>query len=175
MRRYRLIDSLGATVIALGLFGHPDSSLAQTSGDLEARIAALEARESIRELIYAYGRALDTRNFRAFAALFDEEQGTWVGGFGTATGSDAIFRLMDESIGHADPPAVPRTHHVFSNVQIEVDGDRATATTKWTFVMPSESGDPRWVYLGHYDDEFIRRGDRWFFLRREAFTDIPVQ
>ena len=175
MRRYRFVHSLGASVIVLGLVAHPGAAFAQLSGDLEARVAALEAREAIRELIYAYGRALDTRDFRAFSALFDPEMGTWVGGFGTATGSDEIFRLMDEEIGHSDPPAEPRSHHIFTNVQIDVDGDRATATTKWTFVMPSASGEPRWIYLGHYDDEFIRRGDRWLFLRREAFTDIPAQ
>jgi 3-phenylpropionate/cinnamic acid dioxygenase small subunit len=147
---------------------------AQT-GTLEQRVAALEARESIRELIYAYGRALDARNFVAFAELFEPERGTWDGGFGSATGRDAIFALMDESIGHADEPVTPRSHHVFANIQISVDGDEATATTKWIFVVPADSGEPRWMYLGHYDDQFVRENGKWYFLLRRAFTDIPVQ
>lgn len=147
---------------------------AQTGG-LEQRIAALEARESIRELIYAYGRALDTRNFVAFSELFAPERGTWDGGFGSATGRDAIFELMDESIGHAEQSVTPQSHHVFTNIQISVDGDEATATTKWIFVVPAESGGPRWMYLGHYDDRFVRENGRWYFLLRRAFTDIPVQ
>ena len=150
-------------------------SLAQPSAASDARIAALEAREAIRELVYAYGQALDHRDFVAFAELFEPEQGTWVGGFGSATGRDAIFAMMDDSIGHAEQPTVPTSHHVFTNVQIDVDGDRASATTKWIFVVPSETGAPQWRFLGHYDDQFVRRDGRWYFLRREAFTDIPAQ
>ena len=60
-----------------------------------------------------------------------------------------------------------------TNDQIRIDGDRASATTKWIYVTPSEDGSPRWVYLGHYDDEFIRDKGVWKFLRREAFGDIP--
>jgi uncharacterized protein (TIGR02246 family) len=150
------------------------AAVAQTS-DLETRIAALEAREAIRELIHGYGQALDTRDFNAFADLFEPERGTWSGGFGTATGRDEIFRMMDQTIGHADPPVTPSSHHVFTNIRIEVDGDSATGSTKWTFVMPAEDGSPEWVYLGHYQDSFVRSGGRWYFLRREAFTDIPAQ
>lgn len=142
---------------------------------LDDRIEALEAREAIRELIHAYGRALDSRDFIAFADLFAPERGTWDGGFGSATGREAIFALMDDSIGHAEEPVVPRSHHVFTNIQISVDGDEASATTKWIFVVPSESGEPRWLYLGHYDDRFVRENGQWYFLLRQASTDIPVQ
>lgn len=140
---------------------------------VESRLAALEARESIRALIYGYGRALDHRDFNAFAALFEPAEGTWVGGFGTATGRDAIFALMDERIGHAEEPVQPTSHHVFTNIEIEIDGAEATASTKWIFVVPSPEGAPLWRFLGHYEDRFVQRDGRWYFLRREAFTDIP--
>jgi 3-phenylpropionate/cinnamic acid dioxygenase small subunit len=142
---------------------------------LAARVQALEDREEIRELLLAYGRALDSRDFIAFSNLFSEEEGEWVGGLGAAKGRTAIFELMDASIGHNAPRTGPGSHHVFSNEQIEVDGDRASATTKWIFVMQGEETSPRWVYLGHYDDTFVREDGRWRFLRREAFTDIPAQ
>jgi hypothetical protein len=148
---------------------------AQTPPALEVRIAALEAREEIRELIYEYGRTLDTRDFIAFSNLFAAATGTWDGGMGVATGRDAIFELMDSTIGHAPEPAEPRSHHVMTNIRIEVDGNAATATTKWIFVVPSANGEPRWQFLGHYDDEFVRQDGKWYFLRRKAFTDIPVQ
>jgi 3-phenylpropionate/cinnamic acid dioxygenase small subunit len=148
---------------------------AQSSAGLAERIDALESREQIRDLIIEYGRALDHQDFVAYSELFEEEQGTWVGGMGSATGRAAIFKLMDESIGHADQPVEPTSHHVFTNIQINVDGDSAAATTKWTFVVQSEAGSPQWFYLGHYDDEFVRKDGRWYFLRREAFTDIPRQ
>jgi 3-phenylpropionate/cinnamic acid dioxygenase small subunit len=149
------------------------TAVGQTGASIEERIAALEARESIRELIYAYGHALDHRDFVAFAALFEPESGTWTGGFGTATGSDAIFKLMDERIGHAEQPAEATSHHVFTNIQIEVDGGEAAATTKWIFVVAAPDGAPQWRFLGHYEDRFVQRDGRWYFLRREAFTDLP--
>jgi len=163
----RLLPAIAAILIA-------GSAAAQDSATLAQRIAVLEAKEDIRALIYAYGRALDSRNFEAFADLFAAEDGTWVGGFGSATGREAIFAMMDASIGHAREGFEPVSHHVFTNIQIEVDGESAAATTKWIFVVPSASGSPQWQFLGHYEDRFTRRDGRWYFLRREAFTDIPV-
>lgn len=167
-RGHRLALFAGAAIwgAASGVaFGQADRSI-------EERITALESREAIREIIHDYGRALDHRDFVAFAALFEPEQGTWVGGFGTATGRDAIFALMDERIGHAGEPVTPTSHHVFTNIEIEVDGDEAAASTKWIFVVPSPEGAPTWRFLGHYEDRFVRRDGRWYFLRREAFSDI---
>jgi uncharacterized protein (TIGR02246 family) len=141
----------------------------------EARIAALEAREEIRELIHTYGSSLDARDFRTFAELFAEQDGTWIGGFGEAVGREAIFALMDSRICNAEPPMVPVSHHVISNIQLEVDGDQASGTTKWIFVVPAADETPQWLLLGHYRDQFVRRDGRWYFLRREAFQDIPAR
>jgi 3-phenylpropionate/cinnamic acid dioxygenase small subunit len=142
---------------------------------LAARVQELEDREEIRELLLAYGRALDSRDFVSFSELFAEEEGEWVGGLGAAKGRQAIFELMDKSIGHNRPRTGPPSYHVFSNEQISVDGDQASATTKWIFVMQNDETSPRWVYLGHYDDTFVREDGRWRFLKRQAFTDIPAQ
>jgi uncharacterized protein (TIGR02246 family) len=149
--------------------------LADDLDSLAARVQGLEDREEIRELLLAYGRALDSRDFIAFSELFAEEEGEWVGGLGAAKGRQAIFELMDKSIGHNRPRTGPPSYHVFSNEQITVDGDHASATTKWIFVMQNDETSPRWVYLGHYDDTFVREDGRWRFLRRQAFTDIPAQ
>ena len=150
-------------------------ALADDLESLAARVQELEDREEIRELLLAYGRALDSRDFVAFSDLFAEEEGEWIGGLGAAKGREAIFKLMDETIGHNRPRTGPPSFHVFSNEQISVDGDRASATTKWIFVMQNDETNPRWVYLGHYDDTFIREDGRWRFLKRQAFTDIPTQ
>ena len=142
---------------------------------LAARVQELEDREEIRSLLLAYGRALDDRDFIAFADLFAETEGEWIGGLGAAKGRKAIFELMDASIGHNAPRNGPGNYHVFSNEQIAVDGDRASATTKWIFVVQNADANPQWMYLGHYDDTFIRENGQWRFLRRQAFTDIPAQ
>jgi uncharacterized protein (TIGR02246 family) len=145
------------------------------AADLEsiaARVQVLEDREAIRALILAYGQAHDHRDYRTFANLF-ASQGEWVGGLGSAKGPQAIFELMDKTIGHNPQPNGSGTYHVMTNDQIVIDGDRASATTKWIYITPGADNAPRLVYLGHYDDQFIRENGAWKFLRREAPADIP--
>jgi uncharacterized protein (TIGR02246 family) len=139
---------------------------------LAARVQVLEDREEIRSLIMAYGAAHDARDYRAFAELFAENDGEWVGGMGSAKGREAIFELMDSTIGHNPQPGGSGTYHILTNDQIVIDGDRASATTKWIYLTPTAERNPQMVFLGHYNDEFIRENGRWKFLRREAPVDI---
>lgn len=146
--------------------------LAADLDQLAARVQVLEDREAIRALILAYGQAHDHRDYRTFASLF-AQNGEWVGGLGSAKGPQAIFELMDKTIGHNPLPAGSGTYHVMTNDQIKLDGDRASATTKWIYITPGQTNVPGIVYLGHYEDQFIRENGVWKFLRREAPVDIP--
>jgi uncharacterized protein (TIGR02246 family) len=139
---------------------------------LAERVQVLEDREEIRALIMAYGTAHDSRDYRAFADLFAENDGEWIGGLGSATGREAVFELMDRTIGHNPQPGGSGTYHVMTNDQIVIDGDRASAVTKWIYLTPNESNNPQMLFLGHYDDQFIRENGEWKFLRREAPVDI---
>jgi uncharacterized protein (TIGR02246 family) len=165
--------ALAAAVLALGAHGQSAQPAGPDLASLAARVQTLEDREAIRALILAYGQAHDHRDYRTFADLF-ASNGEWVGGLGTAKGPKAIFELMDRTIGHNPRPNGSGTYHVMTNDQIEIDGDRASSTTKWIYITPGDDGAPKVVYLGHYDDEFIRENGAWKFLRREAITDIPA-
>jgi uncharacterized protein (TIGR02246 family) len=158
-----------ALMLTSALTSHP--ARADDLDTLAARVQVLEDREAIRALIMAYGQAHDHRDYRRFASLFAAD-GEWIGGLGSARGPEAIFALMDERIGHDPQPAGSGTFHVMTNDQIEIDGDRASATTKWIYLTPGEDGSPRPTYLGHYDDEFIRENGEWKFLRRQSISDI---
>lgn len=164
---------LTATIVAFGALA-PHPSHAADLESLAARVQVLEDREAIRALILAYGWAHDHRDYRMFASLF-AKNGEWVGGLGSAKGPDAIFALMDRTIGHNPQPQGSGTYHVLTNDDIKIDGDLASATTKWIYITPGDDGAPKLVYLGHYDDKFIRENGVWKFLRREAPVDIPVQ
>jgi len=146
-------------------------ALADDLESLAARVQVLEDREEIRALILAYGQAHDHRDYRTFASLF-ASNGEWVGGLGTARGPEAIFALMDKSIGHNPLPMGSGTFHVMTNDQIVIDGDRASSTTKWLYLTAGEDNSPKPTYLGHYDDQFIRENGKWKFLRRESISDI---
>jgi len=161
---------IAGIVIVIGSFA-ARPALAEDFESLAARIQILEDREAIRALILAYGQAHDHRDYRTFASLF-ARNGEWIGGLGSAKGPEEIFRLMDETIGHDPLPEGSGTIHVMSNFQIEIDGDRATATTKWLYLTPNDDNSPRATYLGHYDDEFIREDGEWKFLKRQSVSDI---
>ena len=140
---------------------------------LAARVQVLEDREAIRQLIIDYGVYHDHRDYRALSALF-ARNGVWESGMGRGEGPEGVFRLMDDAIGHNPLPEGSGTYHVLTNDAITMNGDRASALTKWLFITPGAEGAPSVQVLGHYNDEFIREDGVWKFLRREAPVDLPV-
>jgi uncharacterized protein (TIGR02246 family) len=165
------LTKLATLAVAAAAFAQPLAA-ADDLASVAARVQVLEDREAIRALILAYGEAHDQRDYRTFAGLF-ASNGEWVGGLGSAKGPQAIFELMDKTIGHNPQPNGSGTYHVMTNDQIKIDGDRASATTKWLYITPGADNAPKLVFLGHYDDQFVRENGEWRFLRREAPADIP--
>jgi hypothetical protein len=137
---------------------------------LATRIQRLEDCEEIRQLLNDYGKYLDKRDFAPFSQLFAEKDGEWIGGMGSAKGSAAIRKFMEEKIGiNAGLPNL----HLFMNEIIDVNGNLANAVTKWIFVMQGDAKRPQMVYIGHYQDMLIRENGRWKFLKRQVISDIP--
>ena len=139
------------------------------AGGIETRLQVLEDKEAIRDLLVEYGRTLDARDFKAFSELFARDAGEWNGGMGVARGPEAIRNLMEKTIT-GKPGA---NFHIFNNEMIDVNGDRATALSKWMFIVQGKDGRPQAVYLGHYNDTLIKEDGRWKFLLRKVTSDIP--
>ena len=146
---------------------------ADTLDSMKSRLGCLKDREEIRRLLMNYGRFLDRRDFKSFALLFAENDGEWIGGMGKAKGQQAIRRLMEETIGTDTPEDAPGNFHLFMNDRIDLDGDSATASTKWVFMIQNAAGGPEPFYLGHYEDTMVRENGQWRFLRRVVYSDIP--
>jgi hypothetical protein len=154
MNRY-----IALTLLAwLPLF--PLAASAQASLEaLTQRLQVLEDKEQIRTLLLDYGRHLDARDWDAFAALFAADGGAWNGGMGIARGQDEIRAMMISTIGldntGSGASGVANLHWL-GNEFIEVDGDSATALSKWIFFMTAPSGGPDAVFIGHYEDSLVR-------------------
>jgi uncharacterized protein (TIGR02246 family) len=136
---------------------------------LESRVQVLEDKEEILRLFMEYGRCLDAKDWEPYAELF-AENGTFVSaaGVGKAQGRAEIRELFGKVL--KDVPA--NAFHLFNNITIDVDGDRATARSFWTYVRPGEDGFPQILQFGHYDDVLMREHGRWKFELREITRDM---
>jgi len=145
----------------------PQSS---TEPTLAVRLRQIEDKAEIERLLLDYGRHLDARDFAAYGRLFAKD-GEWVGGFGTASGGPAgIQAFMEKAMGTA--PNTARNYHLLTNFVITVNGDAATAWSRWAFVVPGPSGATI-AQAGRYDDTLVREDGHWRFKRRTASNDTP--
>jgi hypothetical protein len=163
-----------AASIAVGAcaFGPQPSFAAQSS--LEARIQKLEDEAALRNLLVEYGHDLDTQDLVGYSKLFAKD-GTWTGGIGSAQGPEGILAMLQKALGKAPPydPNKVRSFHLLTNFYIVVDGDRATARSKWTFFGRTDDNKLVPRLAGHYDDTFVREEGKWKFKSRVAPHDIP--
>lgn len=142
------------------------------NASVEQRLQRLEDLEEIRRLFLDYGHFLDQKDFSSYARLFAAD-GAWRGGIGEATGPDDIEAMLVQAIGNGTGRP---SCHLVANPRIELDGDRARARVTWVFLVgDEEDGSPKVALVGHYDDELVREGGSWRFLRRLAPRDIPVE
>jgi hypothetical protein len=160
-----------ATTTALGLRA-PAAAASQSS--LETRLQKLEDEQAIRNLLVEYGYDLDTQNLVGYSKLFAKE-GTWTGGIGSAKGPEGILAMLQKALSKAPPydPNKVRSFHLLTNFYIQVDGDKATSRSKWTFFGRSDDNKLVPNLSGHYDDTFVREDGKWKFMSRVAPHDIP--
>ena len=73
----------------------------------------------------------------------------------------------------APAPNRAKNYHLLSNFVITVNGDSATAWSRWAFVVPGERGAAI-SQAGRYDDTLVREDGHWRFKRRVASNDTPA-
>ena len=166
-----MVRSFGISLaVALGLaLAAPAAQAGEAVASLSAQ--ELSDREQIRTLLLNYGRYFDERRLEEYANLF-AENGEWVGGPTVARGPAEVLEMVTRTV--AEIPTAPgrRNFHVMTNMIVAVDGDEATAWSRYTFYMPGEDGQPDPVVTGVYDDRLIRVDGEWKFLRRQLTADI---
>jgi 3-phenylpropionate/cinnamic acid dioxygenase small subunit len=126
--------------------------------------------EAIRSLMSAYGRMLDLRDYEGWADLF-APGGQWVGGdvYGAISGRADLLAFVTREFA-STPPCV----HMLGNMAIDLDGDRATAWSRWLLIEQAPDGGMRMALAGSYSDALVRLPDGWRFARREVALDLPV-
>jgi hypothetical protein len=127
-------------------------------------------KDAIRDLVLSYSRAVDRQDFALLRTLYaadaieDDHGGLYSG---PAAGYvDWLAEVM---------PRLGITAHCVQNHLIVPDGEGRAEGEVYMIAyhrMPAEGG--RWTDLVHgmrYLDRYVRREDRWLFLRRTVAVD----
>jgi uncharacterized protein (TIGR02246 family) len=128
-------------------------------------IADLEAYVAISEVKARYCRALDTKDWAAYADVFTEDFELDTSAAGgppqPIRGRDAALRMIRSAVETA------RTAHQVHSPEIRRDGD--TAHVIWAMqdrVVWGEDRRPKMGYsghtgYGHYHERYVRQDGRW--------------
>ena len=120
--------------------------------------------EAIQDLLVRYATAIDTRDWELFRTCFSEDAATDYGDVGSWTDLDGITAFMEkvhEPFGD--------TNHMLSNFVVEVDGDRAEATSYVHVVLALKGSDGGWVdSVGRYEDTLVRTPSGWRIAKRRT-------
>ena len=127
--------------------------------------------EAVRALVIAYAERLDRGDLDGVAALFDDAVVRTTRGT-ELTGAAAVRRLFEPVVRYDD--GTPRTQHVLSNVEVRVDADTGTATSRCTFtvVQARPAGRLEPILTGRYEDRFARVDGRWRYVERVIRPDL---
>jgi hypothetical protein len=165
-----ILASLVATLVPCGAALAAD---APAKAAAEARWQQVADKQEITELLLEYGRTLDSKDYEAYGKLFARE-GEWHGGGAPAKGPKAIEERMRKTFGPGSGVKWTSDFHVFTSPIIKLEGDRATAWSRWLFISPGPDGRPVPMYGGHYNDVLVREDGVWRFLRREVVSDMAA-
>lgn len=129
------------------------------------RLAIIWDERAITRTMLDFGRALDTGDWPLYRSTFTD---TLLVDFQRLTGSPEIHVSADDWTEFAELILSPvRRHHVYSNIAIALDGDRATALVYMTarHWKATDLGASEYNQYGWYDVEFVRHGARWLIRR----------
>ncbi|MFE7173691.1 nuclear transport factor 2 family protein [Streptomyces sp. NPDC057616] len=130
-------------------------------------MSAAADTSAVTNLIALYAELVDTGDFAGVGALFADA--VFVGSGAPLEGGAAVERMLrDTVILYED--GTPRTHHVTTNIAVEVDEATGTAAARsYVTVFQAVPDLPlQSIAAGRYHDRFVRRDGRWRFAERRV-------
>lgn len=176
----RPLFAASACAVLVATTGCNPAAKEAAGATLESRLQRLEDAEAIRLLLDRYIELNESRDYAAYSQLFAKD-GELVTRRGRTTGPQAIHEFLETNFGAQTRTAndpLQGSSHLLSNIKIEVDGDTATATSRWTLL--TQGGErPLVGQAGRYEDRLVRESGVWKFqqrtIQREIPADQPVQ
>ncbi len=122
-------------------------------------------REAILSLMNQYGFTVDSGDLDGFVELYKHAE-LYVEGTPPKRGVKEIYdNVVANVILYED--GTPKTRHIISNVDIEIDAAAETAKGQRyvTVIQQTETLPLQTIFSGHYHDEFVKDNGAWRFSR----------
>ena len=132
--------------------------------NLEEQVRRLTDRIEISELLFRFARALDTKDYAGYVALYAPDG---ILELPDPKGGPPIVLRRDE-MANAIPRSLGRyaaTHHLSCNHQIEISGDTAESHSYLQAVHVRRIPTDHWSAGGWYDCCYQRIDGDWRFSR----------
>ncbi|MFJ6901987.1 nuclear transport factor 2 family protein [Streptomyces hokutonensis] len=127
----------------------------------------LRDRAEISDVLFAFARALDSKDWQGYADLFAED-GHLLLPWGDKIPKGQVAAGASGGLGRYE-----HTHHLSANHQIEISGDTAV-THSYVQALHVPAENPRsdhWLVLGWYDNKLRRENGAWKFTE-VALTSV---
>ena len=145
--------------------------------------ARSEARAACQKLMHRYAESLDRgdidslREIFAHAVLRAEGQDdvSWRGGDAAVdmlTAFTVFYDRDEQAIDVRAQPGTPRTMHVLTNVDVDVDAGVATARSCYTVSQQLSDFPLQIIIQGRYRDRFERIDGVWRFAERVYIVSL---
>jgi ketosteroid isomerase-like protein len=122
-------------------------------------VQALLDRCAIADVVSAYARAIDTRDWTALAACFTDDCVVEYAASGRAHGPSDVVDRCRSAVAPLDV-----TQHYVTNLVIDLAGDGASSVC--SLAAQHVRGDGRFVVGGVYHDAWRRTPDGWRIAHR---------
>ena len=120
-------------------------------------LQALSDKIEIHELLARYARGVDSRDWELRKAVFTPDATLDYSSAGIPVGSrDEIAAMFDEAF-----KTIPMAQHFISNVEVDLDGDRAKARAMFYNPMQLPGMAEQSYCGGYYHHELVRTPDGW--------------
>ena len=125
----------------------------------------------IEAVLYRYSRAMDMRQWHLMDDVFIEDATVDMGGAMFARSREQAVLLIRTAI-----ECCSVTHHMNSNIEIDIDGDTARVTNNFRAWHRGKGQREHLVYeaMGYYADDFIHTRDGWRIRHRTERSTIEL-
>lgn len=127
---------------------------------------------AIKNVVLSYVALLDLGDLDGLANVFARATVRIHGSANELRGAAAYKEFIEQGVQLYD--GVPSTKHVVSNLMVEIDDDRRTATARsyYTAFQARPELPLQPILAGRFHDRLEREGDHWHIVERVIYADL---